>query len=115
MTVALDTIIGHHRRRDIDRLVPTHVEIPGRQRVPIDFSGEQPVIRSRAQDFYGLRVQPSMLDGRIPIVCELLSPANRPIQRTADIAGFWAGSWADVRKDMAGRYPKHNWPVDPAS
>lgn len=113
VTVALDTIIGHHRRHDIDRLVPTHVEIPGRRRVPIDFSGEQPVIRSRAQDFYGLRVQPSMLDGRIPVVCELLSPANRPIQRTADIEGFWAGSWAEVRKDMAGRYPKHDWPVDP--
>lgn len=113
VTVALDTLIGHHRRRDIDRLAPTHLDLPSR-RVRIDYDGERPVARSRAQDFYRLTRHPTILDGAEPVTIELLSPANRPIQRTADLPGFWSGSWSEVRKDMAGRYPKHDWPQDPA-
>ncbi|MEM7094042.1 MAG: ATP-dependent helicase HrpB [Actinomycetota bacterium] len=115
VTVALDTIVGHGRRHELDRAVPTHFTLPNGRRLTIDYSGEHPVVRSRAQDFYGVREQPSILDGRQPITVELLSPANRPIQRTSDLPGFWSGSWAEVRKDMAGRYPKHDWPVDPTA
>lgn len=115
VAVALDTVIGHGRRRELDAMMPSHFQLPGGRRLAIDYSEEHPVIRSRAQDFYGVREQPTILNGHQPITVELLSPANRPIQRTADLPGFWSGSWSEVRKDMAGRYPKHNWPVDPTS
>ena len=82
---------------------------------PIDYGGEQPTIAVRVQDLYGTTTHPSVADGKIPLVLHLLSPAGRPVQITADLPGFWAGSWSEVRKDMAGRYPKHDWPLDPAS
>ena len=112
VVVALDTLIGRDRRGELDRMAPTHLQLP-RRRVPIDYGGEQPVIRAKAQDFYGVDRHPMVLDGVEPLTLELLSPAGRPIQRTADLPGFWAGSWSEVRKDMAGRYPKHDWPEKP--
>ncbi len=114
VAVALDSVIGHQRRRDLDRLVPLRQELPSGRKLVIDYSGEHPLIASRAQDFYGVAVHPSILDGALPLTIELLSPAQRPIQRTADLIGFWKGSWSEVRKDMAGRYPKHSWPADPS-
>jgi ATP-dependent helicase HrpB len=66
------------------------------------------------QDLFGVDRHPCVADGRVPIVLELLSPADRPLQVTSDLPGFWAGSWAEVRKEMAGRYPKHHWPADPS-
>ena len=71
--------------------------------------------RAKAQDFFGMTTHPMVLGGAEPLTVELLSPADRPIQRTADLPGFWAGSWSEVRKDMAGRYPKHDWPPDPTA
>jgi len=68
----------------------------------------------RVQDLFGLREHPTVA-GTVPVALELLSPADRPIQITSDLPGFWAGTWADVRKEMAGRYPKHQWPTDPAT
>ncbi|MFZ1490700.1 MAG: ATP-dependent helicase C-terminal domain-containing protein, partial [Ilumatobacteraceae bacterium] len=67
------------------------------------------------QDVYGTTVHPSVAGGRVPLVLHLLSPAGRPLQVTADLPGFWTGSWVEVRKEMAGRYPKHHWPQDPAT
>jgi len=67
----------------------------------------------RVQDLFGTVTHPTVANGTVPVVLHLLSPAGRPVQVTADLPGFWAGTWADVRKDMAGRYPKHPWPVDP--
>jgi ATP-dependent helicase HrpB len=67
----------------------------------------------RVQHLFGVREHPTVLDGRAPVVLHLLSPADRPVQVTADLPGFWSGSWAEVRKAMAGRYPKHAWPEDP--
>ena len=66
------------------------------------------------QDLFGTTVHPTVADGRCSVVVHLLSPAGRPVQVTADLPGFWAGSWPEVRKDMAGRYPKHDWPLDPS-
>jgi ATP-dependent helicase HrpB len=63
---------------------------------------------------FGTRETPTVAGGRLPVVLHLLSPAGRPVQVTSDLAGFWSGSWQEVRKEMAGRYPKHDWPDDPA-
>ena len=82
-------------------------------RYPVDYSGERPTASVRVQDLFGTTEHPTA--GGDPIRLELLSPADRPIQVTADLPGFWAGSWAEVKKEMAGRYPKHRWPDDPAS
>lgn len=112
VAVAIEMMIGRERRGELDALMPTKLTLPKGRTLTIDYSGELPMVSSRAQDFYGLREHPTVLGGE-PITIELLSPAGRPIQRTADIAGFWAGSWAEVRKDMAGRYPKHDWPKSP--
>jgi ATP-dependent helicase HrpB len=78
----------------------------------VDYSGGRPSIAARVQEFYGSTATPQV--GGRPLVLELLSPANRPVQITDDLAGFWQGSWSEVRKEMAGRYPKHDWPQDPA-
>jgi ATP-dependent helicase HrpB len=107
----LERQLGRAARSRLDRLVPTHLELPSGRRLPIDYSGDEPGVASRVQDFFGVRSTPTVAG--VPIVVTLLSPANRPVQVTRDLGGFWEGSWADVRKDMAGRYPKHEWPERP--
>jgi ATP-dependent helicase HrpB len=111
----LRDLVGHHRIHQLDAVVPTTFTLRNGRRVSIDYSGEQPTIAVRVQDLYGTTTHPSVADGKIPLVLQLLSPADRPVQITADLPGFWAGSWSEVRKDMAGRYPKHDWPLDPTS
>ncbi|NNE11478.1 MAG: ATP-dependent helicase HrpB [Ilumatobacter sp.] len=98
---------------ELDDVAPRELELPTGRRVPIDYAGDDPTARVRVQDLFGTTDHPTA--GGRPIVLHLLSPADRPIQITADLPGFWAGSWADVRKDLAGRYPKHRWPDDPAT
>jgi ATP-dependent helicase HrpB len=98
---------------DLDRLAPSSIELPSGRSLRIEYGNEQPVARVRVQDMFGLTTHP--MAGPRPITLHLLSPADRPIQITADLPGFWAGSWADVRKDLAGRYPKHQWPIDPGT
>jgi ATP-dependent helicase HrpB len=98
---------------DLDGIAPARLDLPTGRSVPIDYTGEQPDAFVRVQDLFGVTTHP--MAGGVPIRLHLLSPADRPIQVTADLPGFWSGSWADVKKDMAGRYPKHRWPDDPAS
>jgi ATP-dependent helicase HrpB len=98
---------------ELDRIAPPQLELPGGRLVPIDYSGDAPRASVRVQDLFGVTVHP--VAGTSPIVLTLLSPADRPIQVTSDLPGFWAGSWNDVRKEMAGRYPKHHWPADPST
>jgi len=98
----------------LDRVLPTHLDLPG-GRTAIDYTGATPAVSARAQHFYGLKQTPRLGDGRIALQFALLSPAGRPQAITADIAGFWAGGWADMRRDMRGRYPRHDWPEDPAN
>ncbi len=99
----------------LDRMAPERIELPNGRQATIDYGAETPRISVRAQAVYGLPTTPTLLDGSLPLTVELLSPADRPIQVTADLAGFWTGSWAEVRKEMAGRYPKHHWPADPTA
>lgn len=96
----------------LDRELPTHLPLPG-GRAPVDYTEPVPIAAARAQHFYGLAETPKLAGGRVPLRLALLSPAGRPIALTADIAGFWRGAWADVRRDMRGRYPRHNWPENP--
>ena len=79
----------------------------------VDYEHDPPVLAVRVQELFGSTATPTVAGGQVRVVLHLLSPAGRPLQVTSDLAGFWAGSWADVRKEMAGRYPKHDWPVDP--
>lgn len=110
----LTALVPHQLQRRIDQMAPTHYDAPSGSRVPIRYEAEGPVLAIRVQELFGLTEHPTVADG-IPLKLELLSPAHRPIQTTRDLPGFWAGSWADVRADMRGRYPKHVWPEDPAS
>ena len=97
----------------VERLAPPALVVPSGRRVAIDYRGDQPAAAVRVQELFGLTRHPTVGGGAVPVVLHLLSPAGRPVQVTADLPGFWSGSWADVRKEMAGRYPKHPWPVDP--
>jgi len=99
-----------------DRLAPTHIVVPTGSRIPVEYSDPvSPVLAVRLQELFGAQETPSVLDGRVPLVLHLLSPAQRPVQVTRDLPGFWRTSYADVRKDLRGRYPRHSWPEDPAT
>jgi ATP-dependent helicase HrpB len=109
----LRSVLGR-RVHDLDRLLPVTLRLAGGRSIPVDYGGERPTISVRAQDLFGTTVHPTVAGGRVPVTVEVLSPAGRPVQVTADLPTFWAGSWRDVRKEMAGRYPRHPWPTDPA-
>lgn len=109
----LAALVPHGLRHDVDRLAPTHYRAPTGVRHAIRYGGEEPVLAVRVQELFGLAEHPAIAGGRLPLVLELLSPADRPVQTTRDLPGFWAGSWRDVRAEMRGRYPKHVWPEDP--
>ena len=98
----------------LDRELPTHPDLPA-GRAAIDYTEAPPLASARAQAFYGMAATPRLAAGRVPLRLALLSPAGRPIAVTADLAGFWKGAWADARRDMRGRYPKHHWPEDGAN
>ena len=101
-------------QRRLEAEAPTHFEAPTGSRVPIDYEAEGgPKIAIRVQELFGLDRHPAIAGGRIPLLIELLSPAHRPVQMTRDLPGFWRGSYAAVRAEMRGRYPKHPWPDDP--
>ena len=110
----LEHRLDWRQRRDLDELVPSHIEVPSGSRLPVDYSNpEAPVLAVRIQEVFGMRDSPRVFGGRVPITMHLLSPASRPVQVTQDLAGFWRTSYFDVRKDLRGRYPKHDWPADP--
>jgi ATP-dependent helicase HrpB len=103
-------------RARLDREAPTHFEAPTGTLLAIDYEAEQgPTIAVRLQELFGLNTHPSIAKGAVPLVLELLSPAQRPVQVTRDLPGFWRGSYAAVRSDLRGRYPRHPWPEDPAT
>ena len=108
---ALEARLSWDDKQTLDRLTPAHFETPLGRRVAIDYSSGQPGISVRLQEMFGQTSHPQV--GRMPLLITLLSPAQRPVQVTQDLPGFWQSSYADVRKDMRGRYPKHPWPEDP--
>jgi ATP-dependent helicase HrpB len=112
LAAVLRGVLGWQQSQRLDRELPTHLELPG-GRAAVDYSQPIPIAAARAQAFYGLRESPKLADGRVKLQLALLSPAGRPVAITGDIAGFWRGAWSDVRKDMRGRYPRHDWPEHP--
>ena len=113
---AVSNLVPWNLRRRLDEEAPTHFTAPTGTNVPVDYEAEQgPTISIRLQELFGLSKHPAIAGGRIPLVIELLSPGHKPVQITRDLPGFWRGSYADVRTDMRGRYPRHPWPDDPAS
>jgi ATP-dependent helicase HrpB len=116
LAAVLNTLLPWPLPRRLEAEAPTHFEAPTGTRVPIDYAAEGgPKIAIRVQELFGLSRHPAIAGGKIPLVIELLSPAHRPVQTTRDLPGFWRGSYAAVRSEMRGRYPKHPWPDDPAA
>jgi ATP-dependent helicase HrpB len=113
---ALMALLPWELRPRLEREAPTHFEAPTGTMLPIDYEAEQgPTIAVRLQELFGLTSHPAIAKGAVPLVLELLSPAHRPVQVTRDLPGFWRGSYAAVRSDLRGRYPRHPWPEDPAT
>jgi ATP-dependent helicase HrpB len=113
---ALSGLLPWAMRQRLDVEAPTHFEAPTGNRYPLDYEGAgAPALHIRVQELFGLKEHPAIARGRLPLTLHLLSPSHRPIQITRDLPGFWVGSWAAVRSDMRGRYPKHVWPDDPAN
>jgi ATP-dependent helicase HrpB len=116
LSEALTTLLPWELRARLEREAPTHFEAPTGTMLAIDYQAEQgPTIAVRLQELFGLTTHPSIAKGAVPLVLELLSPAHRPVQVTRDLPGFWRGSYAAVRSDLRGRYPRHPWPDDPVN
>ena len=107
-------LLSWQQARRLDTALPTHLALPG-GRAAVDYTQPVPLAEARVQAFYGLATTPKLADGRVELRLALLSPAGRPAAITGDLASFWRGAWADMRKDMRGRYPRHHWPDDPAT
>ena len=113
---ALLGLIGWDGQQTVERLAPPHFTSPAGTTHAIDYGAEAgPTVELRVQALFGVAEHPVVGANRVPLVLSLTSPAGRPIQTTRDLPGFWKGSWTDVAKDMRGRYPRHNWPDDPAA
>ncbi len=112
----LDDTMDWELRQALQTALPAKWQAPSGRNVAIDYADEKaPLVSVRVQELYGLKTHPTICDGRVPMTLSLLSPAQRPVAITKDLPGFWAGSYSDMRKDMKGRYPKHDWPEDPAN
>ncbi len=114
-----DAVLSHchwDAPRLANELAPLDLTLPSGRKAAINYLGDgAPFIEARVQECYGLSAHPSLADGRTPVAIHLLSPAKRPVAITADLPGFWRGGYADMAKDMRSRYPKHDWPDDPAT
>jgi len=113
LSEALLAGIDWNQRQEMDRLAPTHWQVPTGSNIRIDYSGETPALPVRMQEMFGATETPKIAGGKVAMTLHLLSPAQRPIQVTSDLIGFWNGSYAQVKAEMKGRYPKHYWPDDP--
>jgi len=113
MTVILRRRLDWEQARSVEVLAPLRLSLPSNRTIAVDYGTDPPSAAVRVQHVFGLREHPTV--GGVPVALHLLSPADRPVQVTSDLPGFWSGSWRDVRKAMAGRYPKHAWPEDPTA
>jgi ATP-dependent helicase HrpB len=111
---ALAAQLSFEQQRALEREAPTHLTVPSGSRIRIDYGGEDaPAVEVRLQEVFGLEATPRLGPNRVPVTFRLLSPAQRPVQVTRDLASFWRGAYAEVRRQLRGRYPRHYWPEDP--
>ncbi len=110
---AVSSLLSYQEQRQLAALLPEKILLENQREFKIDYSSEPPAVEGKLQHFFGVRKQPSLLNGKLPLVIRLLSPAGRPVQTTSDIGNFWSGSYKLVRNDLKGRYPKHDWPENP--
>ena len=116
LTAMLLSRLNWEQQQRLEREAPRTLVTPAGNSRPLDYaSGDTPVLAVPLQELFGLSDTPRVCDGRVPVLLHLLSPARRPIQVTRDLAGFWARGYAEVRKELRGRYPKHQWPEDPTA
>ncbi len=114
LTAALRSRLDHAQLRRLDELAPTHIVLPTGTRARIDYRDDNaPCASMRMQEVFGLATTPRIGGGAVPVTFKLLSPAQRPLQVTRDLASFWKNAYVEVRKDMRGRYPRHYWPENP--
>ena len=108
-------LLPYEAQQEVDRLAPTHIEVPTGSRIRIDYrtGAEAPVLSVRLQECFGMERTPCVDDGKQPVLMELLSPGFKPVQLTQDLASFWQGTYFEVRKELRRRYPKHYWPENP--
>jgi ATP-dependent helicase HrpB len=113
---ALHGMLPWDQQRRLDELAPARFDTPAGTSHLIDYTADNgPLVEVRVQALFGLRTHPTIARGRIALTLALTSPAQRPIQVTRDLPGFWSGSWREVKVEMKGRYPRHPWPDDPAN
>lgn len=111
---ALRALLSWERGRELDRLAPERLQVPSGSRIRLDYlSGERPVLACKLQELFGLAETPCLVEGELPVLIHLLSPAGRPLAVTDDLRSFWGRVYPEVKKEMKGRYPKHPWPDDP--
>ena len=109
-------LLDHRKRKALEEFAPTHIKVPSGSDIRVEYTeGETPVLKVRLQELFGLADTPRIAQGRVPVMLHLLSPAQRPVQVTQDLKGFWQRTWPEVKKELKGRYPKHPWPEDPLS
>ena len=113
LAAAFQNLVGPARLQQLEKLAPERIEVPSGSKIRIDYSHDPPLLPVRLQEVFGMTATPMLAGGRVPLVMNLLSPAMRTVQITSDLAHFWTDSYFLVRKEMRGRYPKHDWPENP--
>jgi len=109
----LNNTLDWGQQQALKSLAPSHIQVPSGSRIAIDYTGEPPILAVRLQELFGLNETPSIANGKVALLLHLLSPARRPMQVTQDLKSFWENTYAEVKKDLKGQYPKHYWPDDP--
>ena len=110
----LHALLSREQARQLERLAPTHLIVPSGSKVRVEYeTPDLPVLAVRLQEMFGCKDTPRLVDGKVPVMLHLLSPARRPVQTTKDLASFWKSAYHEVKKELRGRYPKHSWPNDP--
>jgi ATP-dependent helicase HrpB len=114
LRAALESELDFRQRRRLEELAPTHLVVPSGSRIRIDYlEADAPSLAAKVQELFGMSATARIGGGEVPVLIKLLSPANRPVQVTHDLASFWRSGYAQVRRELKGRYPRHDWPEDP--
>src|SRR3546814_7673300 len=116
LTALLNSQLQYEQQQRLNQLAPSHLEVPTGSRIRLDYQPpDAPTLAVKLQEMFGCLQTPCVNGGRTKVIVHLLSPSQRPIAVTQDLGAFWTSSYADVRKDLRGRYPRHPWPEDPLS